>query len=163
MPETKSSYLRSAASVGRRLVSGSSRLLGRRSPTGAQTPVGGSDSMRSTRAGAETIGHRPFNLADLTPADAPLPTIGAVDSVAALGGHLIISGWLLAGDLAEIDELVASPAGDLLPEADVRIGLPSPEIPSHLGAAPDSGAASARYRVQLPLSGAVADLSLIHI
>ena len=163
MPETKSSYLRSAASVGRRLVSGSSRLLGRRPPTGSQTPVGGSDTMRSTRAGAETIGHRPFNLADLTPADAPLPTIGAVDAVEALGGQLIISGWLLAGDLAEIDELVASPAGDLLPEADVRIGLPSPEIPSHLGAAPDSSAASARYRVQLPLSGAVADRPHGHV
>lgn len=100
---------------------------------------------------AEAFRVRSIDLRALTPADAPQSSVGAVDSVLELGNRLVISGWLLTSDEGPVDAIQVTRGGRTVAEAGVHTRLPSPEIALHLGGRPGSGAAFARYRVELPV------------
>lgn len=134
-----------------RLVSWSSRRLVRwASPFTARTQ-GATAAAPSIEAEAEASRVRSVDLRALTPADAPRSSVGAVDSVLELGNQLVISGWLLTSDQGPIDAMQVTCAGQRVADTGVHIKLPSAAIALHLGGQPGSGAANARYRVELPI------------
>ena len=151
MSDLNAGFTNRSAGVLERLVSWCGRRIVRWTSPFASRTDGATAATPTTEAEAEAFGVQSIDLNALTPADAPQPSVGVIDSVRELGNQLVISGWLLTADQGPVDAMQVTCAGRIVTDAGVQIRLPSPEIALHLGGRPGSGSAFARYRVQLPL------------